>query len=229
MAWAYAFRFLRASLSLRLNTNQETLIALSQLKATASLANGRGDHAVAATASVLESLIHVHRSDTAENIEQAQRALAAVRSSQMRFESQIPQISIMALFVDLACSLVVTDTAQATAKLKVLQPLLDEAANDSAWSSHGRFPVPVTQSTARTLPSSGLASGIVRTDAEAGAYLQVPWIPKDEMLTIGYMLSAAVVIHKNARDGQKAEAYLKEAIRLCRGTAVMATKCIPSA
>jgi Cohesin loading factor len=79
--WIYAMRFLRASLALETSQTQETLIAVSLLKVVATLATSRGDHAVAAKASVVEALVHLQHATNLDGIEQAQRALAAARSS----------------------------------------------------------------------------------------------------------------------------------------------------
>ena len=212
--WIYALRFLRVAHAMQMCNSQETLVAISQLKVIAMLANNHGDSAVSATASAIEALIHVNRSNSSESIEQAQRALAAARSSQLNpLAQRIPQITMMAHFVDISCSIYPDDPEQAGQKLRALQSTLDMPSEDSHHlSDDGCFLVPLAPATARTLQGAGSSGGVVRLDGEGSLCVQVNWLPRDEIYTLGFILSAVVNVHRNASDGRKAEQYLREAM-----------------
>ena len=199
-----------------MSNTQESLIAINQLKVIATLANNRGDSAVTATASAIEALIHINRSNTSEAIEQAQRALAAARSSQLSpIAQRLPQITMMTHFVDLCCSVFPDDPDQAGNKMRVLHSTLDSLSEDDNWSDNGTFLVPLSPTTARSIPGRCLDGGILRPDSTGNVAMQISWLPKDEVYTLGYILSAIVTVYKNASDGQRAENFLREAIGWC--------------
>ena len=212
--WIYALRFLRVSLAVKAVQTQEHLAATSNLKAIVRLANDRGDSAIAATASAVEALLHVNRSNTSESIEHAQRALAAARSLQLSPKARIPQLEIMTHFVDLLCSLFRDDLDNVTVKMGLLHSRLDGLSNNTFWTQSGQFLVAMSQQSAQTMQAAGSAQGIVCTDGAGQLCLQINWLPKDEIYTLGYILSAAAVFNRNAQD-RKAETYLNEA--LCKG------------
>jgi hypothetical protein len=163
----------------------------------------------------MEAMTHISRSNSSENIEQAQRALASTRSSQWDPLTQnLPQLLAMTHFVDICCSLHQTDTKQAQSKMKTTQASLDTLANDPRWSDDGTFGIPISNETKRTLTGLGSAEGVVRPGVDGHLTLQVNWLPKDDIYALGYLLSAVVSSNRNAMDGQKAEAYIKQAGRI---------------
>lgn len=209
--WIYALRYLRVALALKLGQTQETLVAISQLKIIATLANGRRDSAIAATASAIEALVHAGRSNNPENIEQAQTALATARSSQLDpLARGIPQLMVMMHFVDLCCSLHQDDLDQAGAKMALLHSTLDGLANDHTWKDSGHILVPIRPHATRVKSGVSLG-GVIESDNNGNSLLVINWLPKDEIYTLGYLLSAAVVVHKNPQDG-RAEEFLREAL-----------------
>ena len=218
IAWIYAFRFLRASLSLKMASYQEFLVALTNLKLITTCANSRGDHAISAAGSITLALAYLHQSSNAESIEQAQRALASARSSQLDPTAQaVPQISTLTYFVDLCCSLQQNDPTQATPKMHAMQKTLDLLVTDKGWTDDGSCSIPITYQTAATLQDSGSAAGIIRNDSNQNSTLLINWLPREDIYALAYLLSGAVSVHRNAMDGQKSESYLKEASRLIEG------------
>ena len=211
--WIYAMRFLRVSLALKMSQTQEALTAISQLKVIASLANSRGDHAISVMASSLEALVHMNRAINLDGIEQAQRALALARSSQFDPQSQkIPQLSVIQLFIDLCCSIHQGDSKQAAVKLVAMQTFMDERPTDEGWSENGFFSVPIGESSARTLQNASDSKGIVLLDGQGRVSLQVQWLSRAEIYTLGYTLCSSALISKNAQDGQRAEKFIQEAV-----------------
>ena len=202
-----------------MSLHQETLIAIGHLKVIATLSSGRGDLAVSATASIIEALIHLHQPNSGESIEQAQHALAAARSSQLNPAAQeMPQLAAMTHFVDLCCSLQKNDPLQAIPKMEAMQATLDRRVSDKKWSEDGVCAVPISRESVMTLQGNGSAIGVVRVDSDQNTSLLINWLPREDIYALGYTLSGAVVIHRNAMDGQKSEQYLKEAQRLLEGT-----------
>ena len=208
-AWLYALRFLRVSFSFDMNQPQETLAAFNQLKIIINTANFRRDTAVTATAYVIEALGHVGRSITAESIEQAQTALASARSLQMSSDTaQIPNLTVMTHFIDLICTLSRDEYELAVKKMKIMHVSLEELRDSKGWSFDGVFTVPVPQQSSRGGVST---QGVVLTDSAGFSSIQLKWLSKDEVYTLGYMLSAAVTMAKNPQD-RMTEKFLKEAL-----------------
>ena len=205
----YALRFLRVSLSLDMNQNQENLAAFSQLRTIVSTADDRGDVGIATAACATEALTHVNRSSSSESIEQAQRALASVRSAQMSSEAaNIPSLIIMAHFVDVMCSLIKDEHDLGITKMKAMHASLEELRDRKDWKEDGNFKVPISQPAFR---AAGSSQGVVLLDTSGKSSLQLKWLPKDEIYTLGYMLSAAVSMAKNPQE-RMSENFLKEAI-----------------
>ena len=197
---------------------QENIIAINHLRFIVNLSNSRSDNAVSATASIMEALTYLHRSNSTESIEQAQRALAAARSAQLDPEAQtVPQLAAMAYFVDLCCSLQQNDPTQAISKMTAMQISLDQSLANRQWTDDGLCYVPISRESGKTLQGNGSLSGIVQTSMDQKYSMIISWLPREDIYELGYLLSAAVVMHRNTTDGQKAEKYLKEASRTLEG------------
>ncbi|MCJ1285177.1 hypothetical protein MMC26_004515 [Xylographa opegraphella] len=213
VAWLYAFRFLRASLSLQIASSQETLVAMNQFRVVTTLADHNGDNVISATASILEAMTCLRRSNNAESIEQAQRALAAARSSQLDPSFQrVPQLATMMHFVDISCSLQQIDSNQAKLKLEAMHLMLDSIKDSNNWGWDGVVRIPLGDHTAQSLQqSSQTPTGILQVDSAGTVCVSLSWLPKNEIYALGFLFSGAVVLHRNAMDGQKSEHYLNEA------------------
>ena len=216
VVWIYTFRFLRVSLSLRTSGPKDTLI--THLKAIVDLATRRGDYTVSALASINEAIIHLHRSSSAESIEQAQRAIATARSSQLNPSSHdIPQLIALINFADIACTLQKNDSIEGMQKMKTMQEFLDQHFKDKRWGEDGMCNVPVGKETAKSLQGSGSASGVIRYDGHENLCLVLSWLPRGAVYSIGYILSGSIIAHRNAFDGKKSEQYLEQALRVLEG------------
>ncbi|KAL8861396.1 MAG: hypothetical protein Q9178_002269 [Gyalolechia marmorata] len=208
-AWAYGLRFLKVSLLLKLSSHQDILSALAHVRNISAIAENFGDKAVLAIASTVEALIQLQESNSADSIEQAQRALAGARSLQLDPQvGQIPQIEVLTNIVDLACSLQHCDPSQAINKMQAMQASL-ESQSDS-WHHDGTLLVPV-QSQDPSKNPGGL--GIVRKDSQGSLAIMFRWIPWKDVYVLGYLLSSIATAHKNTSDGLKSEQMLKEGIR----------------
>ena len=211
VAWVYAFRFLKVSLHLELATHQDLLVALTQLKNIINLSNQHRDKSILATATTLEALICLKVSSDTEYIEQAQRALASVRSLQLDpTVGRMHQLTVLAAFADLCCHLQHFEPTQAMAKLQVMQMALKTVDESQAWTFDSAFAIPFSNS---SMPSCNSRNGIIRQQDDGSLILMFSWSPKEDIYTVGYLLSGVAMAHRNSTDGQKAEHMLEEGIR----------------
>lgn len=129
--WVYAFRFLRASFHLQ-SGNLLDAHALENLRSIFSLAHHRGDHEIAIATSLLEGIGHL-KSRKDDSIVRVQTCIAQAARYQLDPFIQIPQLEVLTLLLDLACSLQQKSPQIAMQKLKALQIRMDELVVAHAW------------------------------------------------------------------------------------------------
>ena len=223
--WIYVFRFLRFSLSLQTLSLQDSLAGFGHLKSIATLASSRGHPAVSMAASTMEALAHLRESSTAESIEQAQRALAIARSSQLYPAAQnIPQLNLMMHFVDICCSLQSSDPVQAWTKMQAMQASLDDTSTSAQWQDDGTMTIPLNRDARMPALGTTYELGLVRPAKDELLTIQLSWLPKDEVLALGFLLCGAAVCSKNAFDGHKSEQYIRQGSRLLKGEQLSLSK-----
>ena len=165
---------------------------------------------MAATASAIEAMAHIKRANTTEAIELAQTALATVRSAENNPNmSKIPQLIVMAYFVDLMCSLFKADNDSANQKMKAMYTSMDELATHSGWTTDDTFLIPIGQQSAKSM-SASYTDGIIVSQQAESSFLRMAWMPKDELYALGSMLGAATVMNKTSSD-KKCEELLDNA------------------
>lgn len=209
-AWVYAFRFLRVSLHLELASRQDMNSALGQLRAIASLASEQGHKAVTATATTMEALICLRSASDFEGFEQAQRALAGVRS--LQHEAQIglnDRLTALASFADISCHLQRLDPEQALISDKNLRTSLDRLVKNEERASDSSFMVSLGTA---NVPPLNQKNGVIRRLDDGSAILVLKWMPTDDIYNIGYLLGGMAMVHKNTVDGRKSERMFQEGI-----------------
>ena len=210
IAWVYAFRFLKVSLHLELSTHQDLLSAISQLKFITTLSNDYGDKTVLAVATASEALTYLRVSNNSENTENAQRALATVRSLQLEPKvGRLHQLAVFTSMVDLCCLLQNFDPMQALAKMQIMQTALKSIDESDAWTDRS-FAIPIPSD---RMPSCNARSGIIRKENDGSLVLLFDWVSKDDIYDLGYLLSGAALSSRNAGDGQRSEHMLEEGIK----------------
>jgi len=131
--WVYAFRFLKASFYLHSGTASENH-ALENLRKIASIAISREDKAIFVMATLLEGLAHLSsRKD--EWMTRVQTCIAQVSKLQLDESVHLPQIDILLLLLDLACSLHQKATQLSSTKLNALQTRLEELKQSRDWAT----------------------------------------------------------------------------------------------
>ena len=199
------------SLSLEISSHQEVVSALSHLRSISATAQNFRDTAVGAIATTLEALLHLRDSGSAESVEQAQRAIAIARSSQLDPAlKDIPKLVAMTHFVDLCWSLRRFDPTQAMSKMQAMQATLEVLREPQSLADDGFLYVPVYH---RIQMAFGNHNGAVRKGQDGTQLLAFEWIPNQDVFGLGFLLSGICMAHKNAADGQKSEGMLHEGIR----------------
>ena len=186
--------------------------ALNHLHNIFATSQKHSDAAVGAIASSLEALIYLQESDGAESIEQAQRAIALARRSQLDpAVGDSPKLVALTHFVDLCCTLRRFEPSQAMAKMQAMQATLEALREGSSLGDENSFYIPIDH-TAGMDPRS--RNGVIRSSSDGTQLLNFDWIPTQDIYSLGFLLSGICVAHKNTSDGQKSESMLHEGLRL---------------
>ena len=219
IAWVYAFRFLKVAMHLELSAHQDLVAALNVFKSIISMSSAYGDKAILAIGTTLEALTCLMMSSNSEYVEEAQRALAGVRSLQMDPAiAELHQLTVLVSFVDLCCQLQQFEPHQAIAKMQIMQTALKTVESSQSWTEDGSFYIPMA--TAR-MPSCTSQSGIVRRGENDSIVLMFNWMPKADIYNVGYLLGGASMANRNTIDGQKSEHMLEEGIKRLECESVM--------
>lgn len=211
IAWVYAFRFLKVSMHLELSSHQDLIAAINLFKSIISMSTDYGDKAILAIGMTLEALTCLRISSNAEYVEEAQRALAGVRSLQLDpATSELHQLTVLMSFVDLCCQLQQFEPHQAISKMQTMQNALKTMDSSQSWSDDGSFAIPMPIS---RMPSCKSETGIIRRKDNASIVLMFNWMPKEDIYNVGYLLGGASMAYRNTVDGQKSEHMLEEGIK----------------
>lgn len=212
IAWVYVFRFLRVFLHLELSSHQDLVAALNQLRSIIYMSNDYGDKTVLAVAKALEALTYLRNPTDAEYVEQAQRALAGVRSLQLDPAiGELHQLAVLTSFVDLCCHLQRFEPQQANMKLQVMRNALSTVDTGPSWTDDGTFAIPIPKA---RMPSCKSSSGVIREQHDANSLvLMFSWMPKQDIYNVGYLLSGVTMAHRNTTDGQKSEHMFEQGIQ----------------
>ena len=211
-SWVYALSFLKISLHLKVTpgSRQEITSAFVTLTKINNLAENRGDVAVVALAVTMKAWLCLKASNTHESFEEAQTLLAAARALQVKDEVRAtPQIAIMVAFVDLCCYLQRFDPIQANEKLKHVHDTLQLIERADNWLVNGSFKVSVSKD---DIIMPGRNDGIVIAGEGNSISLLLNWYPKDDIYTVGYLLSGITMIHQSKPPKDRPEQMLKQGI-----------------
>lgn len=211
IAWVYAFRFLKVSMHLELSSHQDLIAALNLFKSIISIASNYGDKSILAIGTTLEALTCLRISSNAEYIEEAQRALAAVRSLQLDPAiGELHQLTVLVSFVDLCCQLQQFEPHQAMSKMQIMQNALKTVDTSQSWTNDGSFAIPIPNA---RMPTCNSQYGVIRRRNDDSIVLMFNWMPKEDIYNVGYLLGGASMTSRNTVDGQKSEHMLEEGIK----------------
>lgn len=172
-------------MSIELSNHHDIAAAIDNLHKINALAESRGDCAILVVSHTLEAMIHL-RSLTSDNVEQAQRAVAAARTYQLQSSVKgLTQVWALLDCIDLACSLSEYHHDQQSHKVEVMQKLMDDAIGSESWRMDGQFAVPLESS-----PSSLTESTCGIFERTKGKdYLMFSWLRSRDLWALCYLLS----------------------------------------
>lgn len=202
IAWVYAFRFLKVSLTLQIPGRVESIPALQQLHAILAHAEKLGDRAVYVACSVLEAMVHL-RSGAADRLEQAQRAIAAARSLQLQVSAkQLGSFGTLIDVIDIACNIQhgMPNNQKSTA---LIENVLN-AEDETLHRKDGVFTVLIERSFGGNLTFD--TGGVFRKSTDGRDELIFAWLPQEDLKTLCFHLAA---LDQNIHE--KGLSYVKEA------------------
>lgn len=184
--WVYAFRFLRASFHLQSGNPADTH-AMDNLRHITSLATHRGDYAVAVLTSLLEGIVHL-KSRKDDSIVRVQTCIAQAARYQLDPSVHIPQIEVLTLLLDLACSLQQKTPGVAMQKLKALQSRMDELVQASDWDTlRDELLLPLKRQPNSSSTVTGDTSSIIRPGGDEN-HIVMSFVTKVHAFVLAYVL-----------------------------------------
>ncbi|KAI1259388.1 cohesin loading factor-domain-containing protein [Xylariaceae sp. FL1019] len=199
--WIYAFRFLKASFYLQFPSPIEAH-ALENLRAISTVASNRGDRAIYVFASLLEALSHL-RAMKDDAYVRIQGCLAQASKYQFESSTRIPQLDVLTLILDLACSLQQKEPAMIAQKTKALQKRMDESVRDKSWPDLDRkFYLPMAKQRTGQQTISQDTSSILQPgqDADAFDYIVLSFWSKLEAFATQYTYNGLALLYVQPRD-----------------------------
>lgn len=182
--WTYAFRFLKASFYLQ-TSNPADHHALENLHGITALAEQRGDHAVYVLASLLEGLALFRITDL-DVIERVQTCMAAASKYQLDESVHLPQLDVLWLLLDLACSLYQKEKSL-NDKLNALQNRLEELKELPQWTADAcELMLPLRKDTPFAHTISADTSDVLQPGA-ANDFLVLTSFSKTTAFILGYI------------------------------------------
>ena len=210
-AWEYAFSFLKVSLHLGLSSSHGLLEARNHSQHITKKARNHGDKAVMAMATMMEAMVYLKEPGDSDGFEQAQRALASVRSLQLDPAiTNIPQLTAFISFVDLSCHLQRFYPEPAYNSMRNMQKTLAQLVEGDKDVLDGTLSLPVSKG---KMISPSTETGIVRRKPDGSMTLVFNWMPNDDIYNVGYLMSGIAMAHKNTVDRHNFERFFSQGLQ----------------
>ncbi|KAK0635521.1 cohesin loading factor [Bombardia bombarda] len=226
--WVYAFRFLKAAFHLQAGTAADHH-AVENLRKIAEIANQRGEKAIFVMAMLLEGLAHLStgKDDWTTRV---QTCIAQASKLQLDDSVHLPQIDVLLLLLDLACSLRQKSHQLSGQKLNALQTKLDELRHSPDWASlSNEVLLPINRSPNASQTISNDTRAILRPGNDRVDYLVLSALGKQESYALAYVFHGIVALYKATTLGRSSSIW-NEAIRLLEDSKpVSATQSLPEA
>ncbi|EFQ27927.1 cohesin loading factor [Colletotrichum graminicola] len=209
--WVYAFRLLKATLHVHAGSPPDAAV-LDNLRAIAALAGERGDHAMVVFASLMEglSVLRTMRTDT---IERVQTCLAQATKYQLDPSVQIPQLDVLTLLLDLACSMHQKTPDILIHKLRSLQAKLDANLGSQTWTDlNPEILIPIKKHNATSATLSDDTSAILRAGSSNGQhdYIVMTFLNRLEIVVLTYTFSGLAGMYRPGSDPKRSHEFWKE-------------------
>ncbi|KAM0813599.1 putative 75k gamma secalin [Seiridium cardinale] len=202
--WVYALRFFKASLYLQ-SSNPSDIHALENLRAIMALAHQRGDTIIFVVASLLEglSLLKNMKDDAVVKI---QNCLAQSQKYQLDPSVHVPQVDILILMLDFACSLHQKSPQMIMQKMKLLQTRMDNTLQDHGWSLNAtEVLLPIKKQSSNNQVISEDTRAIIQLGGEHDNcdYLAMSFWTKIEAFIMTYTYSGLGLLYSNPRNDKR--------------------------
>ncbi|KAM7207573.1 MAU2 chromatid cohesion factor [Naviculisporaceae sp. PSN 640] len=224
--WIYAFRFLKASFHLQAGSPAD-IHAVENLKKIAFMAHSRDEKAIFVLATLLEGLAHLStmKDDWATRV---QTCIAQASKLQLDETINLPQLDILLLLLDLACSLRQKSHVVSFQKLSILQKRLDELRDSAEWTPNSNeILLPIWRSHGPATISKD-TSAILRP-GEAVDYLVLSALGKQETYALAFVFNGIVALTKATTPG-KSSSLWSEAVRILQDNkAITTSQSLPEA
>ncbi|KAF6819757.1 75k gamma secalin [Colletotrichum sojae] len=213
--WVYAFRLLKATFHVHAGSPPDAAV-LDNLRAISILAGERGDYAMVVLASLLEglSVLRTIRSDT---IERVQTCLAQAIKYQLDPSVQIPQLDVLTLLLDLACSMHQKSPDILVNKLKSLQAKLDDNHSSATWTElNHEILIPIKKQNAASATLSDDTTAILRAGTAEGShdYVVMSFLNKIEIIVLTYTFSGLASMYKPGSESRRSNEFWKEGFEI---------------
>ena len=179
----YAFRFLKASFYLQLGTAADHH-AIDNLRAISKLAKDRADNAIYVVATLMEGLAQLNTTKE-DAVTRVQTCIAHASTFQLDESVHLPQVDILLMFLDLACSLREKASEAAYNKWMTIQARLSELSSSPAWNEAStELLLPVAKQPGATQSPAGISadtSAILRPGTNKNDFLVLSTLGKREI------------------------------------------------
>ncbi|KAL8348842.1 hypothetical protein RB601_002225 [Gaeumannomyces tritici] len=190
--WSYGFRLLKISLLLQSSGFSDTTTVLDSCKDITTLASKRGDRAIYVFTSLVEGLVHL-RTSRADAIVRVQDCIAQAAKYQLESSTRVPQIDVLSLLLDLACSLRQKQPDASLQKMRNLQNMLEVAYKSSWETSEILLPLVRDQLSLSTISTD--TSTIVRPGEGETDFLVVNFMSIADVFSLSYTLSGIAMLY----------------------------------
>ncbi|KAK8034408.1 mitochondrial membrane protein [Apiospora rasikravindrae] len=211
--WVYVLRLFKASMYLE-SPNPSDVHAMENLKAIKELALQRKDHIIFVLASLLEGLgLLKHAKD--DSVARIQECIAQCLQYQLDESIHIPQVDILLLMLDFACSLHQQSPGLIAQKLRLLQRRVDESLKDNSWSlSDTQVLLPIKKQAANRQVISADTLAVIRPGQEGDTcdYLVMSFWSKLEAFVMTYTYSGLGTLYDQRRTDMKVYEFWDEAL-----------------
>ncbi|KAH8882838.1 hypothetical protein GQ53DRAFT_787290 [Thozetella sp. PMI_491] len=227
--WIYAFRFLKASFYLQLGTAADHH-ALENLRAIGAIAKQRGDKAIFVLATLMEGLAHLGtpKDDATTRV---QTCIAQASTYQLEASVHLPQIDVLLMFLDLACSLLDKAHDASNAKWSSVQTRLGELHNSPAWDEPELL-LPISKQSVSSQSQAIVSqdtSAILRPGSDGTDFLVLAALGRRETDALAYTLSGLAQLHKAVQLGASSSIWSEGLKLLEDAQPISYTRSLPEA
>ena len=132
--WVYALRLLKATFHFQSGTSTDANL-VDNIKSVKNLASSRGDSVMCILASILEAMSHL-RAKKDDYLLKVKTCVAEASKYQCDETARIPQLDILLILLNLACSLHEKRPEELSRQLTTLQHQMDSLLNSPDWNGN---------------------------------------------------------------------------------------------